>query len=180
MGVFQSRDSGNPPGKTIMQGMQEAGGSSNFRHERDRLYARTQDHAKVRGLPDHRMNVRIHDLLFAWGRWAIRQETHKVGYPPVAAGFGDYRPPGVGLCSQIPIGVGTTVDDLAAVNAAVLQLPMCGRILCNECYVIGGRLEDVAKRMGISRSTLLRERARVHEAISCELCSESSGKGAKW
>lgn len=180
MGVFQSRDSGNPPGKTIMQGMQAAGGSSNFRHEGKGLHARTQNYAKVRGLSDQRLNVRIHDLLRAWGRWVIRQESHKVGYPPVAAGFGDYRPVGVGLCSQIPIGVGTTVDDLAEVNAAVLHLPMCGRILCAECYVIGGRLADVALRMCISRSTLIRERARVHEAISCELCSESSGKGAKW
>ena len=162
-----------------MQGMQAAGGSSNLRHEGKGLHARPPDHAKVRGLPSCRLNVRIHDLLCAWGRWVIRQESHKVGYPSVAAGFGDYRPVGVWPCSHIPIGVGTTGDDLTAVNAAVLQLPMVDRILCAECYVIGGRLDDVSFRLSVSRSTLIRERARVHEAISCELCSESYGKGVK-
>lgn len=112
----------------------------------------------------------IHAQLSAWGRWVIKSEVHKVGYPSHSAGFGDYQPIGSEYKSRPPSGIFTGGDAMAAVNAAVLTLRTEDRILCAEYYVVGGGMTDVCARIGMARSTLFDRLHRIQDRVSMALC----------
>jgi hypothetical protein len=112
----------------------------------------------------------IHAQLSAWGRWVVKSEAHKVGYPKCSAGFGDYMPNGSEYKSRPPSGIFTGADNMAAINTAVLTLGRDDRVLCAEYYVIGGGMTVVCARIGMAKSTLFDRLHRLQDRVSMALC----------
>lgn len=115
----------------------------------------------------------IHAQLSAWGRWVVKGEVHKVGYPSHSPGFGNYIPSGVEYKSQPPAGAWGGTDFMIAINDAVLTLPPPDRALCAEFYVLGPRWDAVCARLALSRCKLYRELHRIHEIVSMRLCEKN-------
>lgn len=107
----------------------------------------------------------VHDLMLAWGRWILRQESRKVGFPPFCPMFRDI-PRGGAWGSSIPFGVFRSADDYEAVSAAVNRLCTSEKTLCFEMYVIGGGWRAVCRRAGISRSTLYKRLDKIQQDVS--------------
>lgn len=112
----------------------------------------------------------IHAQLSAWGRWVVKTEVHKVGYPNHSAGFGDYLPVGVEYKSRPPAGIFTGQDAMLSINSAVQSLSNPDRALCAEYYVVGPNWESVCARLAMSKSVLYRELHRIQDRVSMILC----------
>lgn len=99
--------------------------------------------------------------LCAWGRWAMRQATRSVGYPSVSPMFRDMKSGG-GYGSREPFGVDEYVGDTAT---AVERLEQADRRVCVERYQVGGKAEEIAARLGMSKATLFRRVDAIHLAV---------------
>ena len=94
----------------------------------------------------------IHVQLSAWGRWSARQSSKGIGYSPVCPMFKDVRH-GEGYESRPPSGVEiASLHELTDMDKAVSRLSQDGKRLCIEYYVIQGTGEEVAGRLGITRT----------------------------
>lgn len=115
------------------------------------------------------MDDTIHAQLSAWGKWIHNPIRRAVGYPSHAAGFGDYRPPGVEYKSHPPAGIFTGGDAMEDVDRAVQSLLPADRALCVEFYAIGPRWDAVCARLSVSKSALYNRLHRIQDLVSMRM-----------
>lgn len=108
----------------------------------------------------------IHTQLSIWGRWSARGASRDVGYPSVCPMFKDVRHGGA-YGSAPPPGVGTahSLDDVLITDQAVKRLSQDQKSIVVEYYVVGGKGDEVAKRIGIARRTLYDRLTAVQQSL---------------
>jgi DNA-directed RNA polymerase specialized sigma24 family protein len=77
---------------------------------------------------------------------------------------------GRGYGSSVPIGVGLGSNEaLRDIDRAVAQISQEQRALCAEFYIIGGKSEAIAARMGVSKKKLYANLDSTHSAVKMRL-----------
>jgi hypothetical protein len=109
--------------------------------------------------------------LCVWGDWANRHAARAIGYPSTSPMFND-APRGDGFGSAEPLGVEEYVYDT---DQAVRRLGPEMRALCVQVYQIRGRSADIARRMGIGRSTLYAKLGLLHRQVEGHLNDIAAG-----
>lgn len=90
--------------------------------------------------------------------------------------FRDFRS-GEVYRSSPPLGIFTGRDTIDDVNKIVASLGIIDQGRCYEYYVVGGKKEAIAVRMGIAVREVYRWRDKLHEAVQNRMCD--GGKGDK-
>lgn len=118
----------------------------------------------------------IDTILSRWGKWVIKSDSKGLGYPSTCPMFRDFRSGEVHRSSP-PLGIFTGRDTLDDVNKIVASLGRIDQVRCYEYYVVGGKKEAIAVRMGIAVREVYRWRDKLHEAVQNRMCD--GGKGDK-
>jgi hypothetical protein len=107
----------------------------------------------------------IDTQLSIWGKWTARNASKGLGFPSVCpmfqdvqhgGAFGSGTPPGIEFSSR---------EEVQTTDEAVKRLSQDQRRLCIEYYVIRGKGEDIAKRVGIKKRTLYDRIHIIHHAM---------------
>lgn len=103
--------------------------------------------------------------LAIWGKAQLRDARKGLGFSSVCPMFRDMKHGGV-YGSQVPCGVSLTdLENIADTDVAVSRLPIEQRQLVVEFYVVGGKIESIADRLGIAKRTLYDRLHVLHQQV---------------
>lgn len=117
----------------------------------------------------------IDTQLSIWGRWSVARASRGLGFSPVCPMFKQARYGG-GFGSAVPVGVAVDcVDNIHDTDTAVSRMSVDQKRLCVEYYVVGGKGNEVAARLGVARRTMFDRLHCMHQALLGHLNDVAAG-----
>lgn len=110
------------------------------------------------------INTYANGLLMAWGRWVKRARDGGTGWPAVSSMFREYSGEKMYM-SREPLGVGQSAVECEMIDQAIQVLPEQDRAFLVQVYVVGGKVKDIAQRIGCARETVSRRLERVQRSF---------------
>lgn len=111
------------------------------------------------------INTYANGLLMAWGRWVKRARDGGTGWPAVSSMFREYSGERMYM-SREPLGVGQSTVECEMIDEAIRDyLPEQDRAFLLQVYVVGGKVKDIAERIGCARETVSRRLERVQKSF---------------
>ena len=107
----------------------------------------------------------VNTQMSIWGKWSARKASNGMGYSHICPMFKQAQHGG-GFGSSVPIGVEiANMDEIQDCDKAVQRLSQDMRMLAIEFYVVSGKGEDVATRLGIKKRTLYDRIDAMHQQM---------------